>query len=156
MELTLLTKELPQELASQIDNAVHNFIQDSHMTKTAEFEGARQQTVEHIAHSIYKGGDGYNGDFWISKDGERLVSYALCTLNKDIDNSLTYWILQAYISPKYRNLEYTAQWYKTLENRAKDLGAKHLVAVSSREEKAYFKLLGKDWHHYAYLIKKDL
>lgn len=152
----LIIKDFPQELAKQLDVLVKQFVWDSKISKTSEFEGAVQQTVSEIGHAIFKGGDGYNGDFWIAEEQGKVVAYALCSLSKDIDNKLVYWLQQVYVAPEYRNTQEVKQWYAALEERAKQLNAAHIVLIGSRKPEAYIKFLGKDWHTYATLIKKDL
>ena len=156
MEPILLTGEISPELAKQIDIAIKQFCLDSKIVKTSEFKGAVQQTVENVGAAIYKGGNGYGGDFWIARDNNTLVAYTLCSLSKDIDNKLTYWVLQSYIHKDYRHTFKTQEWWKAIEDRAKSLFAKHMVLIASRKPEAYIKLLGNEWHIYATLIKKDI
>ena len=155
MNLKLLRNNLTPEEAREIDKAVDIFVEESKMG--GNHKGAVQQTVENIGASIYKGGNGYNGDFLAAfTDDGKLASYALCSLSKDIDNKLTYWILQSYIAKPYRHTPKTKEWWDVLENRAKSLFAKHIVLMASRRPEAYQKLLGKGWEPYATLIKKDI
>lgn len=117
--------------------------------------GFYNQSLENIANATFmKRG----GDFWLIWDDEtkKAYGYALCSISKDIDNRLTYWGTQAYADPEIRHTRIITDLWKKVEDYARQHLCKHFVIISSRETRAYQKLLGNEWHEYATLLKKEL
>jgi len=108
--------------------------------------------------AIYNATDpkGFGGEFWgaIGEDGE-LYGYAIASMLLDVDCRLTYWISQGWVSKPYRTGEWIRKGWRTLEQHARTNGCYHIINITNRNARAYLRLLGKGWHHYATMLKKD-
>ena len=116
--------------------------------------GIYEQTLESIANASFLGG---NGNFWLAEDNGEVAAYVLARVVKDIDNKLTYWVSQAWVSPIYRGKKVVKdEWWRDIKNHAKKHFCKHLVIVSSRNAKAYERWFGSGIKEYAKLMMEDL
>ena len=147
-----IVKEFPENLSPRkIEEAVLDFIQESHVK--GDPIGIFNQTMESIAGSTVLGGSGY---FWLGTEGEKVVSYLLAHVTKDIDNLPTYYIPQAWVAREYRGNQVVKMWWEKVREHAKSRFCKHIVLVSSRNEKAYERFLGHGLTHYASLLMEDI
>lgn len=154
MELKLIDK-LPELKPNAVEDAVKQFIKDSHSDKQhVDTEGYFQQTLEMIAQALVWGQPG--GHFWLAEDGGEVAAYALCQVFKSIDNRMTYWMNQAWVSPKHRHTPFVRECYEKLRAEAKKQNCAHIIVPSSRGTKGYLRFLGKQWHVYASLLKEDI
>lgn len=144
---------IPQNLTSQLENAVRDFIVKSHFPEGINPEGFFYQTLEAIANATYLGG---GGDFWLGQINGEVVVYVLAHVGKDLDNKLTYHVSQAWVRRDYRNTHFVKQWWSAIQRRAKNLFCGHLVITSTRNPRAYEKFLGGGLKEYAVLLKQEL
>lgn len=152
----MVRKELVKELPvsnTEIERLVKEATKA--IVRTENPIGFYNQTLQQIAGSTFlnKG-----GDLWLIWDDQtkKAHGYALCSMSYDIDNQLTYWGSQAYADKTIRHSDTVKQLWKDIEDYARQRFCKHFVMVSSRKTKAYQKFLGKEWHEYATLLKKEL
>ena len=148
--------QLPDSLlCGEIEKAVKSFVADSHAEEAnVDPEGMRKQTLQSIAERVTYPVDGRQ--FWIAEHEGELLTYVLAHVGRDVDNELTYWLTQAWVNPKVRGHKIVKLWYSQLVAEAKRLMCKHMMIISSRGDKAYQRFLGREWHQYAILLKKDL
>lgn len=111
------------------------------------------QTLEGIAGSTFLNTGGH---FWLAeKDGE-VLGYILARVTKDIDNSLTYWVNQAWAAKEVRGTPVVKEWWSQVKEEARRCFCKHLVIVSSRNSRAYERWNGNGMKQYATLLMEDL
>lgn len=139
-----------------IEKAVGEFVKDSHTEETgANPDGLFNQTIESIAAATTFATD-KTKQFWAYTENGELLVYVLTHITKDVDNSLCYWITQAYVDKSLRSTPDVKRMYKQLQIEAKRLLCKHIIVPSSRGVEAYCRWLGKTWHPYVTLLKTDL
>jgi hypothetical protein len=148
-----LLKENPIHLKERaIETAIQKFIEevDLGVDKTGFFN----QTLEKFAKGLLFSDP--TMDIWISeKDGD-VDGYVVVSIQKDIDNSLCYWISQAWADKNMRANGFTKDCWKKLRERATQLGCRHIVVVSSRNDDAFNRFLGGQFKKYATLLTMDL
>jgi hypothetical protein len=147
-------KVLPQLSNKAIERAVEQFIEDSRVENVDKI-GMYNQTIESIAQATIFATNNVN-QFWLADDGQDVLAYALAHVSKDIDNQLTYTISQAWVCPNLRTKKIVKVWFQQLQDEAARLMCKHIMLPASRHVKPYLRFLGKGYHVYATLIKKDL
>ncbi len=155
MEFKKITR-LPEGLKPwAIETAVRAFVDDSHSAGTgADADGLYNQTLESIAQCVLFNQDGRQ--FWMAEHEGEVMAYAMCHVSKDVDNSLCYWMTQAWVNPKARGHKIVKTWYGQLTAEAKRLMCRHIIIPSSRNTEAYLRFLGKGWHKYVTLLKEDI
>lgn len=157
--LTLkIIKELPKSLKPKaIERAVEQFVFESHCED--DQTGLYNQTLETIAQATFLSQTGAS-QFWLVEDeaGE-VAGYAIGSISKDVDNRLCYFLSQAWIAPAYRDGTLYMDCLKQIEAYARHHFCKHMIILSSREEKPYLRFLNRmdrGWHRYVTLLKKNL
>lgn len=152
--LRLIKGELPKSLKPKaIEEAVWCLI--SEIDVQGNIIGFFNQTVKRIASCTYLDGQ---GDFWvcIGKDGS-IDAYLIGGVTTDIDDSLTYFISQAWASKRVRGKADVKEWWKDVKARARECMCKHILITTARNPKAFCRFLGKqDVHIYGTLLKQDL
>lgn len=149
-----IVKEIASKYSPQIEDAVRDFMVSSHLGEGVSPEGFLNQTLQAIAGATYLSGAG--SEFWLMTEHDKVIAYVLAHITKDIDNSLTYWISQAWVLKDRRgDIAIRMAWQK-IRDRAKACFCKHIVVVSSRGSDGYCRWLGEGWHEYARLLKEDL
>lgn len=139
-----------------IDRAIENFIRDSRVTDVPFSEsGLKQQLTEAVA-SILVFKNNPAAYFWAAEHEGEIVAWALTHVSKDVDNSLCYWMTDAWVDKKVRFHPIVKEWFKLLREDAKHLGCKHILIPSSRGSKGYCRFLGKGWHPYLQILKEDI
>lgn len=117
--------------------------------------GFYQQTIETIANATFlqKG-----GDFWLIWDDESKLALGFIVgyISKDIDNKITYWCTLAYAAKQIRRQKQVKQLWQLVRETAKQKFCKHILVVSSRNNEAYCRFLGENWHEYATILKEDI
>ena len=146
--------KLPSTLKPKaIERAVAAFVSQSH-AENVDKDGYFNQIIENIAAVVLFRSPGRN--VWLAEDDGEVVAFALTHVAKDVDNKLCYWQTDAWVDPKWRHKPEVKEWSKLLEEDAAASFCKHIIIPSSREPKAYCRFLGKGWHPYVVLLKKDL
>lgn len=135
-----------------VEQAVRNFAVENH--SPAEQAGLIQQTFENIIHATELRTPGRY--FWLVLEDDKPVGYILSHIAKDVDNTLCYWMTQAYADPSVRGEHFIKDFYPRLKAHAKSLFCSHVLIPSSREAKAYMRWLGPDLHQYAVILKEDI
>jgi len=148
-------KSIPEYLRKgAIEDAVKTFMIDSRV-KDVNFEGMYNQSLKAIAQSIMF--DSYDKQqFWMADDGKEVMIYVLAHICVDIDDRLTYTISQAWVHPSLRGNPIVKECWKKLQDEAERNMCKHILIPASRNVKPYLRFLGKGFHEYVTLIKKDL
>lgn len=148
--------DIPSTLKPKaIENAVDAFIRESHSTDVPlDANGLYTQLIENIAGIVvFKIPSRY---FWMAEEDGEVIAFALTHVAKDVDNSLCYWQTVAWVHPRWRGKPVVKEWNRQLEEDAKANFCKHILIPSSRNTEAYCRFLGKGWHPYLVLLKKDL
>jgi len=152
-----LYRHLPLHLKKNaVELAIRQFILDARLDEKSDYQGLVNRTLLSIVKACVLTHDGSGGDFWaaIGDDGN-IYAYALASIVIDVDNSPTYWVTQGWIHPNYRH-KYLKEGWNKLEKHARSNLCHHIINVTNRHSGAYLRLLGKEWHPYATLLKKDL
>lgn len=137
--------------SSSVEKAVESFIKE--IDVKGEKLGFYNQTINAMYAAVYRG----NGDLWLGYDENGcLLAYVMGHVTTDIDNRLTYWLGQAWVSPTIRGNSTVKEWWQKIRAQAKEYMCKHIVIVSARNNEAYCRWLGKGWHEYATLLKEDI
>lgn len=139
-----------------IESAVKAFVEDSHADESgADKRGLYQQTVENIAAATVFKIDN-SRQFWLADEEGEVMAYALTHVSKDVDNSLCFWMTQAWVHPILRGSKQVKGWIQLFRAEAKKNLCKHIIIPSSRENRAYCRFLGKGWKPYVTLLKEDI
>lgn len=139
-----------------IESAVRDFVTDSHTEESgANSDGLYTQTIEGIAAATYLRQND-SRDFWLADQHGEVMGYALTHVSKDVDNTLCYWMTQAWVHPSIRGTKDVKNWIKLFEEDAKRKLCKHMIIPSSRGVKGYCRFLGEGWDLYVTLLKKDI
>jgi hypothetical protein len=148
-----LWKKNPSHLKERaIESAIEKFIEETNLD--VDKTGFFNQTLEKFAKGLLFSDPTI--DIWLSdKDGE-IDGYVVVHLAKDIDNSLCYWISQAWASKDMRANGFTKECWVRLKKRANELQCKHVVLVSSRNNDAFNRFLGGKFKEYATILTMDL
>lgn len=150
--LTLIRGSLPGNLKpGAVERALEAFCLE--LPPKGDKVGFFNQTIASIHSAIYQN----QGDFWLALgEGGEVDAYLLGHVNRDIDNRLTYWLSQAWASPKIRGTYEVKQMWQTIRQKARDYLCAHIVVVSGRDNnEVYCRFLG-NFHIYATLLKEDL
>lgn len=153
-----LIDSLPEGISAQdIEHVVKSFCQES--SKDARhiggsLQGLYQQTIENIGNIIvFKP----QGNFlWMDVEDGKIMAYAKTHVSKDVDNSLCYYMTQAWVHPSIRGTRRVKDYLQDLRLHAKQMMCRHIIVVSSRGEKAYCRFLGRGWAPYVTLLKEDI
>ncbi len=150
-------KEIPSSFnPGAIDRAIKAFVDNRHVTYEGDNkDGFKQQLTDVIA-SILIFKTNQTAFFWASEYDGELVCFALTHVSKDVDNSLSYWMTDAWVAPQLRHTDLPKQWFNTMREDAKHLMCKHVLIPSSRGSKAYCRWLGKGWKKHLEIIKEDI
>lgn len=146
-----VVKIVPEGMSKQIELAVVDFIRTSHLPAGIDPGGFYQQTLAAIANATYMGG---GGDFWIGTHEEKITTYVLAFVSKDLDHRMSYTISQAWVRKDFRGKPIVKQWWEQIRQRAKDHFCGHLVLTSTRNPEAYKRFLGHGITDYAVLLKE--
>ncbi len=139
-----------------IEAAVRSFVEDSHAEESgANKLGLYHQTIEGIAAATVFKMD-QSRQFWVADEEGEVMAYALTHVSKDVDNSLCFWMTQAWVHPILRGSKQVKGWLQLLRAEAKKNLCKHIIIPSSRENRAYCRFLGKGWKPYVTLLKEDI
>jgi len=135
-----------------------SYFESEQDTLGVDEQGFIVQTLRAILNAI-EDKDGCS-DFWIISNADKsLGGFMLASFVYDIDNKLTYWVNQVYVCKEHRgwNSFFRKEVWRVITERAKIIGVKHIVLVTSRKNTpAYCRLMGKQYHQYAALIKEDI
>lgn len=157
MDFQIVTS-VPFDLNSgAIERAVSSFVDDTKSAKIPrDDEGFYKQLVTYIGSCLISKSNP-NSQVWLAIDEDKEVAaFALSNFVIHVDNKLTLWLSAAWVRPKHRFTKEVKAWFHQLEDFGKASGAKHLLIPSVRGEKGYLRFVGKDWHKYEVILKKDL
>lgn len=149
-------KEVPATLNPKaIERAVDAFVKQSRADEVPiDLDGLYNQIIENIAATLLFHTPGRN--VWIAEENGEVIAWALTHVAKDVDNNLCYWMTDSWVAPHWRFKPEVKQWFRQMEDDGKASFCRHLIIPSSREPKAYCRFLGKGWHPYVVLLKKDI
>ena len=152
MDFKIQKGELPLLNPRAIERAVEAFARE--IDVHGDSIGFQNQTIKSIYHSVHDG----SGDFWLAHENGEVVGYCLGRVGVDIDDRLTYWLSQAWVSPQTRGTHFVRAWLQQLKDHAKSRMCRHIVVISGRngQEAAYCRFLGKGFSPYAVLLKQDI
>jgi len=149
--------DIPKSLnPGAIDRAIAAFVRDSRVDpKTTDLAGLQQQLTDAMASVvIFKNNPACY--LWLAEESGEVVAWMLCHVSKEVDNSLCYWMTDAWVHRSLRRNPVVKQWYQLFREDAKRLMCKHILIPSSRNNAAYLRFLGKGWHEYLTILKEDL
>lgn len=151
-------QSLPETLKTgAIERAVEQFVNESNRLNTpSNKEGFFNQLVSTIA-SILIFKNASHHFFWLAElDNGEVGAFAITHISKDVDNNLCYWGLDAWVDPSLRHTGKAKEWFNLMREDAKKLMCKHFLVISTRNNAAYKRFLGRNWHDYATILKEDL
>jgi len=149
-----VVKSIPKGFASQIEEAVKDFILTSHLPDGVDKNGFFNQTLQAMANCTVFGGA---GDLWIGTMNGGLVTYIIAHVNNDYDGRLNYMVTQAWVRKDQRGQPWVKEAWGKVRQRAKDCFCKHFSVISSRgKTEAYCRFLGKGFHPYAEILKEEI
>jgi len=144
-------RRIPRDLKHRaVEDAVYTFLTEIDLN--ADPVGTFNETIKKIASSTFLNTPGM--DFWIAKDNGEVMAYVLANVTTAVDDRLTYYVQQAWASPKLRHTDFSRRCWEKIKKRAESLHCSHIVMVSSR--KGWLRYLRDGVHEYATLLKKDL
>lgn len=157
MNLLRKVNSIPETLnAGAIDRAINSFVSDCRIDPTStNINGLKQQLTDAIA-SVVIFKNNPNTFFWLAEEKGEVIAWSLTHVSKDVDNSLCYWMTDAWVARSYRRTPYPKEWFQAMRTDAKKLMCKHILIPSSRGTQAYCRFLGKGWHEYLKILKEDL
>lgn len=148
--------EIPKSLpAAEIDKALEAFVKEDRMMRGVDPKGYLQGLRDSVA-SILIFKNSPESFFWLSEHEGKVVAWAMTQIRKGVDNSLCYWMLDAWIAPQYRGMAIAKQWFAEMKADAKQYGCKHILIPSSRNNAAYIRFLGGGFHQYITVLKEDI
>lgn len=152
-----IVQQLPNDLKPEaIDKAVKDFISDTEIDVNFKLDrnGFYHQTLEAIASSTYFKTPGRF--FWLAWHDGEVLAYCLSNVGRDVDGKLTYHLEQAWVRKDVRRHPIVKQWYEKFREHAKQLMCKHITVTSCRNNEAYLRFLGKNWHKFYAVLKEDI
>ncbi len=149
--------EIPKGLNNgAIDRGIQAFVLDSRLDpEITDLRGLKQQLTDVFASVLLFKTAGPTF-IWMAEDGGEVMGWSICRVSKDVDNSLCYWMTDAWVHPTMRRHPEVRHWYNQMRDDAKALMCKHILVPSSRNTKAYLRYLGKNWHKYIEILKEDI
>jgi hypothetical protein len=149
-----LVKTIPQGFASQIQDAVRKFMEDSNMPQGVNKDGFYNQTLKTMAQATVLG---QGGDLWLGIRGNELYTYILAYIGQSVDDRLSYVVNQAWVRKDQRGKPWVRDAWQKVRQRAKDTFCAHLLVLSSKENDAvYCRFLGKGFHRHGSILKETL
>lgn len=149
-----LVKTIPKGFASQIENAVRDFMESSNLPDGVDKEGFYVQTLQSIAAASYLN---QGGELWLGTIDGKLAIYLLANVSPNFDGKLAYMVTQAWVRKDQRGKKWVKDAWKMVRQRAKDCMCSHFGVFSSRgKTKAYCRFLGKGFHYYAEILKEEI
>lgn len=152
------TEQLSETLQpNAIKAAVRAFVDESWDASVPfDRDGYYEQTLQQIISTVVMKTNP-SATFWLAEDEDgSIAAWAITSVSVDVDNKLTFWGRDAWVSPRYRGSRATKHWFAELRREAVRLGCSHFVIPSSRGIAAYCRFLGPNWKPYISLIKEDL
>ncbi len=149
--------EIPSTLnTGAIDRALKAYSHDNHLEETGtDLKGFLQQLTDAIAATlVFKNAP--HVFVWLAEDEGEVIGWALTHVEKGVDNTLCYWMTDAWVNKDLRCTGWTKRWNEEIQTHAKQLMCKHLLVASSRGNKGYCRFLGEGWHPYLQILKKDI
>lgn len=145
---------IPAGLIQEIERAVLDFMDSSHLPNGVNRRGFYAQTLQAMASaSVLRQG----GDLWLGIDEQGLCAYVLGHIGNDYDGILSYTVTQAWVRKDQRGQAWVKWAWDKIRERAKTCFCGHFAILSSREKtKAYCRFLGKGFHPYAEILKEEL
>jgi hypothetical protein len=152
MEFKLIRNgELPKLAHQAIERAIESFMNDTNLKD--DYVGFFTQTINNVHASVFRN----SGDFWLAVDDEgEVMAYCLGHVTTDIDNTLTYWLSQAWVHQSLRGKQQVKAYWQQIREQAKKYFCRHIVVVSGRGTEGYCRWLGQGWTEYARLLKEDI
>lgn len=149
--------EVPPTLKpGALEQAVEAFVHESNAFDVPfDPVGLYNQLIENMALVLIFKTPG-SMQVWIAEDQGQVAAWAMTHVSKDVDNTLCFWMNDAWVAPRYRHSAHVKIWLETLTAEGSRLLCKHIIIPSSRGVGAYCRFLGKGWHPYVTLLKKDL
>jgi len=140
-----------------IERAIAHFVADTSNPKIPlNKDGLYNQLVSYI-YSCIVAKNNPNNNVWIKEDDDHEIgALALTNFTIHVDNQLCLWLSAAWVRKQHRFTSKPKEWFHQLEAFGKTSGAKHLLIPSIRGSKGYLRFVGKDWHQYEVILKKDL
>ncbi len=149
---------LPDTLnTGAIDRALEAFVIDSReIIGGVDGKGALQQLRDSVASAIiFKNSP--ESFFWVAEDDNgEVAAWALTQVRRGIDNSLCYWMTNAWVAKSHRFKPYVKAWFQTMRDDAIRFSCNHILIPSSRNSRAYCRFLGGGFHEYLTILKADI
>ena len=150
-QLRLWKGPFPVLWIPKLNSILLSMYMESGMTTQMSVGGYSTHTMEQIIAACNG-----QGEFWICSEGSELFGFLLGNVCKDVNNEPTYVIRQAWVSPSIRRTPIVKQMLSSILLNAKSNFCKHVLLVSSRNEKAYLRWLGHGWKRFTTVLKGEL
>jgi len=140
-----------------IERAVSQFVEDTSTPKIPlDKDGLFNQLLGYI-HGIIMLRNTPHAQVWLKEDEDGEVgALALSNFTTHVDNKLSLWLSMAWVRRTHRFTSKPKEWFKQMEDFGRASGAKHLLIPSVRGSKGYLRFVGKDWHQYEVILKRDI
>lgn len=140
-----------------VERAIRQFVLDIEDTKVPrDNEGLSIQLLTFIGNCLIAKTLPH-ANIWIAEDNDKEVAaFALTQFDINVDNKLSLWLSTAWVRRTHRFTNKPKEWFHQMEDFGKAAGAKHLLIPSARGSRGYLRFVGKSWHEYEVILKRDL
>lgn len=150
VRLNLMRGPISPAMADSLRNAL------ALMHTEANILGTSQEAyIAHTWEDIINCAKGL-GDLWLATTNHSIRGFLVATYGKDVENEWTYVIRQAWVDPSLRRTPKVKEMLRTILSYAKGNYCRHVLIVSSRNEKAYLRWLGKGWFKVTTILQGEL
>lgn len=147
---------LPSLPPGSIESAIQAFIMESGALADGVDElGLYNQMIEAVANIVMLK-KAPHAQFWLAYENGKVVAFCFSHWAIGVDGRMCLWLTDAWINKEYRGIKTAKEYFKTLREFAQKSLCKHILVVSSRNDKAYCRFLGKGWKPYLTVLKEDI
>lgn len=148
--------KLPDLKPGEIERAVDSFLKESGaLSEGVDPVGVFNQMIEGIV-NITMFNTKPHKQFWLAHENGEVKAFALSHWAIDVDGKMCLWLTDAWIHPSIRGIKQAKEYFNVLREFGKKSLCKHLLVVSSRNNKAYCRFLGRGWKPFLTVLKEDI
>lgn len=143
---------MPVMLMDSLERCIRKMFMEGHIADFSSEDKFFKSTWDLVVAASLTG----TNELWMAIDGHTVRGYGLCYGNKQIDGEPTFVIQQAWADPVYRRTPEVKRWLKVVLDNAKCNFFRHVLIISSRNQRAYLRWLGNGWTSHTSIIKGEL